>query len=549
MTAMNISMQDEAPPRFPAPVSRRPIFILVFSAGFASLGVELAASRLLDPWFGNSIFVWASLIGLILLYLAAGYWLGGRLADRDPRPAVFFTLAATAGLLIGLIPLIARPILRLSAGVFASYDIALLAGSFAASLLLFGPAVILLGCASPFAIRLLFTDGRDAGRTAGRVFALSTLGSLAGVFLTTLLLIPNLGTRRTFFVLALSLLGLACLFLWRIARRRALFFGLVWLLLFVLALLPAGFIQTDAAGGSVRSLVTLHETESAYNYIRVVRNGPEVVLKLNEGAGVHSVYNPQAVLADGIWDYFLLAPYFTPARGAMTTSLTDDPTTHHPQVGSLLMLGLAAGTVPKLYTAAYGPVAIDGVELDPAIIAAGQRFFAMSEPNLHPIAQDARYFLRTGAGSYDVIAIDAYRPPYIPFHLTTIEFFRQVKDHLNLYGVVAINVARAGEDYSLVDALAATLLAVFPSVFIIDEPAPSHALGNSLVVASAQTVTLNDFLANTDDLPEPILAEVARRTRSHVRPATPGGPVLTDDHAPIEQIIHGIVLRYLTAPE
>lgn len=544
MTAMNSPMQDAAPSTFPTSVSRRPIFILVFSAGFASLGVELAASRLLDPWFGNSIFVWASLIGLILLYLAVGYWLGGRLADRDPRPAVFFTLAATAGLLIGLIPLIARPILRLSAGVFASYDIALLAGSFGASLLLFAPAVILLGCASPFAIRLLLTDGRDAGRTAGRVFALSTLGSLAGVFLTTLLLIPNLGTRRTFFVLALSLLGLATFFLWRIARRRALFFGLVWLLLFVLALLPSGFIQADASGDSYGGLMTLYETESAYNYIRVVRNGPEVLLKLNEGAGVHSVYNPQAVLADGIWDYFLLAPYFSPSREA-----ADDPTSHPPQVDSLLMLGLAAGTVPKLFTAAYGPVAIDGVELDPAIIAAGQRFFAMSEPNLRLIAQDARFFLRTGAGSYDVIAIDAYRPPYIPFHLTTIEFFRQMKDHLNPYGVVAINVARAGEDYSLVDALAATLLAVFPSVFIIDEPGPSHALGNSLVVASAQTVTLDDFRANTDNLPEPILAEMARRMRPHVRQAAPSGPVLTDDHAPIEQIIHGIVLRYLTAPE
>lgn len=525
------------------PPSPRAIYLLVFTAGFASLGVELAASRLLDPWFGNSILVWASLIGLILLYLAVGYWLGGRWADRDPSPVTFFTLAACGGLLIGLIPLIARPILQLSADVFASYDVALLVGSFLAILLLFGPAVILLGCTGPFAIRLLMendsetgrTAGRTAGRIAGRVFALSTLGSLAGVFIPTLILIPNLGTRRTFFILALIVLGLATLSLWRVAgrvarrvaRRRALAFGLCWLILLLLTLLPPGCIRADAA--------MLYEAESAHNYIRVMRNGPEVVLKLNEGAGVHSVYNPEAVLSEGIWDYFLLAPYFAPAP------------VQPRQVQSLLMLGLAAGTVPKLYTAAYGPIAIDGIELDPAIIAAGQRFFALNEPNLRPIAQDGRFFLRTAAGRYDVIAIDAYRPPYIPFHLTTVEFFRQVQEHLNPDGVAAINVARAGDDFRLVDALAATLSAVFPAVFIIDEPAPPGSLGNSLVVASMQPATLADFLANTAALPEPILAEVARRARSHVRLAPNAGPILTDDRAPVEQIIHGIVLRYLTA--
>lgn len=512
------------------PQPRRAIYLLVFAAGFASLGVELAASRLLDPWFGNSILVWASLIGLILLYLAVGYWLGGRWADRDPRPITFFTLAACGGLLIGLIPLIARPILQLSADVFTSYDVALLAGSFLAILLLFGPAVILLGCTGPFAIRLLMENdsetGRTAGRIAGRVFALSTLGSLAGVFIPTLILIPNLGTRRTFFILALTVLGLATLSLWRRAGRRALVFGLGWLLLLLLALLPPGRIRADSA--------MLYEAESAHNYIRVMRNGPEVVLKLNEGAGVHSVYNPEAVLSDGIWDYFLLAPYFAPAP------------VQPRQVQSLLMLGLAAGTVPRLYTAAYGPIAIDGVELDPAIIAAGQRFFALDEPNLRPIAEDGRFFLRTAAARYDVIAIDAYRPPYIPFHLTTAEFFRQVQEHLNPGGVAAINVARAGDDFRLVDALTATLSAVFPAVFIIDEPAPPGSLGNSLVVATMQPATLADFLANTAALPEPMLAEVAGRARAHVRPAASAGPILTDDRAPVEQIIHGIVLRYLT---
>jgi len=501
------------------------LYIIVFSAGLVSLGVELAASRLLDPWFGNSILVWASLIGLILLYLSVGYWLGGKIADRDPRPRTLYTIVAVAATAVGLVPLVAQPILRLTADVFVTYDTAILLGSFSAILLLFGIPVILLGVVSPFAIRLLVHGAEDAGSTSGRVYALSTVGSILGVFLTVLVLVPNLGTRRSFLVLALGLLGLAIIALWPYARRRALLFALIWVLLLALALFPTGSIRADEA--------TLYEQESAYNYIQVVENGPEVVLKLNEGAGVHSVYRPDMTLADGIWDYFLLAPYFNSVP------------THPDDVDSLLVIGLAAGTVPKLYTAAYGPIRIDGVELDPAIIAAGQRHFAMTEPNLNAVAQDGRYYLNHGAGAYDVIAIDAYRPPYIPFHLTTVEFFTEVRDHLDQDGVVAINVARTIDDYSLIDALSSTLAAVFPSVFIMDEPHIGNDLGNSLVVATMQPTSLDDYLANTTDLPEPILAEIARRAGSNVRVASGDSPLLTDDKAPIEQIIHGIVLRYL----
>ncbi len=506
----------------------RPLLpLLVFSAGFTSLGVELAASRLLDPWFGNSILVWATLIGLILAYLSLGYWLGGRLADRRPDPALLFTLTAGAAAAVGLIPLVSGPVLRLAAGAFVSYDAAILAGSFAATLALFSLPVILLGMVSPFAIRLLVAGAEDAGRVAGRVFALSTLGSILGVFLPVLLLIPTLGTRRTFLAMALALLAVALSGLIRTHRPRAAFFGLIWILLLILALLPPGRIREDAA--------LLHEQESRYNYIQVVSNGPEVLLKLNEGAGVHSVYRPGMALADGIWDYFLLAPFFAPAP------------VHPADVGSLLMIGLAAGTVPKLYTAAFGPLPITGVELDPAIIAVGRAYFAMTEPNLTAVAQDGRYFLAHSPGQYDVIAIDAYRPPYIPFHLTTVEFFRLVHDHLSPRGVVAVNAARAPGDDALIDALAATLGQVFPAVFILDEPAPPGLLGNSLIVATRQPATLADFLANSAQLPGPLLAEVAARARDHARvaPRPPRGPILYDDRAPIEQIIHGIVARYL----
>ena len=182
------------------------LYLLVIVAGFTTLGVELSAARLLDPWFGNSLLVWAGLIGLILLYLAIGYWLGGRIADRWPQPVVLLGIMAVAAAAVGLIPTLARPVLKLAADGLAGFDAVVLAGSLAAVLALFAVPVILLGCVSPYAIRLSLPDVASSGRTSGRIYAASTAGSIAGSFLPVLFLIPTIGTRATFAVLAAALL-------------------------------------------------------------------------------------------------------------------------------------------------------------------------------------------------------------------------------------------------------------------------------------------------------------------------------------------------------
>ena len=202
--------------------------------------------------------------------------------------------------------------------------------------------------------------------------------------------------------------------------------------------------------------------------------GFERQLRLNEGEGIHSVYRPQGGLADGIWDYFMLAPAFNPAGYAPE------------QVQRVYIGGLAAGTMARLFTDAYGPIPIDGAELDRKIIEVGRDYFDMNEPNLTATAIDARRGLRESGQSYDVVALDAYRPPYIPFHLTTVEFFDLARQHLNPNGVVVVNVGRTQTDYRLVDAIAATMGEVFPSVYVVDEPAPDSPLGNTMVVATMQ---------------------------------------------------------------
>jgi len=517
----------------PANSSRYYLYLLSFVAGFTTLGVELSASRLLDPWFGNSLFVWASLIGLILLYLSVGYWLGGRIADRAPRLLPLLRLTAAAGLGVGLVPLAARPVLQVASRGMADFDIGLIAGSMAAVLVLFAVPVTLLGCVSPYAVRLMLHDVHTGGSVAGRLYALSTVGSLLGSFLPVLLLVPNIGTRRTFIVLALTLLAVVLAGLVRLRRWP----DVAVLLTLSLAL---GWIGLRPVQAIKPTAGLVFETETAFNYIQVLDLGAERQLRLNEGEGIHSVYRPQGGLADGIWDYFLLAPAFNPA-----------PYTPQ-QVRRVYVGGLAAGTVPRLFTEAYGPIAIEGAELDPDIIAVGRAWFDMNLKNLNAVAMDARRFLAhppPGAGGpYDLIAIDAYRPPYIPFHLTTVEFFTLARSRLATNGVVAVNVGRTANDSSLVNAIAATLQAVFPRVYVVDEPVGEDGLGNSLVVATAQATTLADFQANLPRFAgQPLLAEVAKRAAPHVRSADPPArtPVFTDDCAQVEQVVHALVIRYL----
>ena len=527
--------------------NNRYLYLTVFVSGLAVLGIELSASRLLDPFFGNSLIIWANLIGLVLIYLSVGYAVGGRWADQDPRPTTFFQIIAWGGFLVGVIPFMAAPVLRLSVRGFADYDAGLLAGSLLGVLLLFSAPLTLLAMASPFAIRLAVTDVKQSGRTAGSIYAWSTTGSIFGAFLPVLVLIPNIGTRRTFILFAVLLLVVAIGGLFQYSRQKGLFYLGLLLILVLLALLwQAGPIRADEN--------TIYEMESQYNYIQVAREGNDYLLRLNEGQGVHSVYNPELQLVYGIWDYFLVAPYF------------NNPPYPADDVDSLLLIGAAAGTVAKEFTLVYGPIPIVGVEIDPAISQVGRDFFAMREPNLTTINQDGRYYLVNANEKYDLIAVDAYRPPYIPFQLTTQEFFQEIYDHLTDEGVVAINAARTANDYSLVTALGSTMKTVFPNVYVIDTLDFGSDFGNSLVIGSKQPTRLANFADNVFLLDNPLLQDVANRSfHSRIweitcdpdRPFVAGynplpsslpaacPPPLTDDKAPVEQLLHRLIVRYL----
>ena len=278
----------------------------------------------------------------------------------------------------------------------------------------------------------------------------------------------------------------------------------------------------------------LYEKESAYHYIQVVQDGTRTELILNEGQAIHSIYDSQNLLTRGPWDYMVIADSFRPAQAS------------EPRPKDVAILGLAGGTAARQYTAAYGSqVQITGVEIDPEILDVARRYFHLDQPNVHPVAADARYWLNTQAGKYDVIILDAYRQPYIPFHLTTREFFSEVRTHLNPGGVAVVNAGRTSSDYRLVDAIASTMAAVYPNVYLVDVP----SFANTLVYGTTQPTTVDDIKHNLGLMSQPLTKTVAASAveEGNLRVSPYHGQVFTDDLAPVERLIDQIIFSYATS--
>jgi len=500
----------------------------VFFAGFTSLAVELSASRLLGNYFGSSNLVWAAIIGLILIYLSVGYTLGGKWADRSPEYRTFFSILLWAALCIGLVPLVSRPILKLASQAFDEMRMAELFGSFAAVLALFSLPVILLGTASPFAIRLAMDDTQKSGSVAGKIYTISTLGSFSGTFLPVLLLIPAIGTYKTFVALSAMLMAASLIGLWKTVNAKSVL-KFAWMPIVLAAATLIGLSGMDKTAANI-----VYEGESAYNYIQVQELNGFRILRLNEGQGVHSAWHPTILDYHGPWEQFLAAPFLNPAP-------------YKPEdVKRMAIVGLAAGTLARQATEVFGALPIDGFEIDPEIIEVGRSYFDMNQPNLNAIAQDGRWGLEHSRELYSVIAVDAYQPPYIPWHLTTKEFFQTVRDHLSEEGVLVINVGRSPSDRRLIDGLVGTIQTVFPSVYVMDVPETF----NSIIYATVKPTEVTDLYQNYVYLlarPDvhPLLVDSIERLIVNLQPTPHSTVVFTDDRAPIELITNSMILNYI----
>jgi spermidine synthase len=488
-------------------VQRRYIWAVSFTSGMCVMALEMTASRIVSPHFGTSLTVWANVIGLILIALTGGYWLGGRWADRSPKLSTLLKLLAVAAVLAALIPLLAGPIARgvISAGQGMSGGTLIRLGSFVLIAALFVTPILLLGTTSPFIIKLLATDSR-LGETSGRVFALSTLGSIIGTFGPAFWLVPTIGTRATVLLFSGILFTVVLV-------------GLGGARLGILGLVPLVFIPLAASLPIKGGPGVLAEAESAYQFIQV-KEAPnrDRLLTFDEGMAVQSRERLTSPFVGGYWDVALPLP-----------SLSTAP---RPKV---LILGMAAGAIAKgmLDTRPEGALDLTGVELDPKVVELGHKLFSLdrTEKKMRVEIDDARVFLERTDERFDMILLDVYaNQRYIPPHVVTQEFFALAKSRLTVGGFLAANVNTPKPDSPLLLAFFRTLGSVFPHVEALHMP---HSWNKMLLASDGPLDWAGAQSRMSEELRQQYLPMLSWRHDAD----TTSGMLLTDDRAPTELLI------------
>lgn len=531
-----------------------PLLGTVFLSGAVLLGVEMAASRVLAPFFGNSLFVWAAIIGVILGGLALGYWLGGALADRFPSPVTLAAIVAAGAVAVLAIPLLDRPVIEWVLG----WDPGARLDPVLCAVLLFGPMSVLLSAVGPVAVRLQVRALPKVGRIAGRTFAISTAGSIAGTFVTAFWLIPELGIEQLFVFGAAALFGTAALV--GVAGRLR---GLV----------VAGLALAVATGAYAVSLGTQHieplTATSARNWSPLYRTrgygyldsrDPGAVIQ-DEGLEVafaeDTRYHRLAVVDDAETRYlrfdnslqsamYLRHPYRTRYR---YTDFFHLGLAYDPQAKNVLFVGLGAGSSEKRLWRDFPGLQIDVVELDPVVVDVAYRYFHLPrDPRLSVEVGDGRRFLATNERRWDVIVIDAFFADSIPAHLVTQEFMELLRTRLNPGGVVVTNAigAISGTGSRLFRSIYKTYRAGFPTVLvhptILSGDGGDDQYRNLILVATEKAVPGRQQLAGrwdelrrerpgVPDLRKPIL------DRHDQEIPTADVPVLTDDYAPTDALL------------
>jgi spermidine synthase len=528
------------------------LYVYVTITGAAVMALELAASRFVAPYFGTSMMVWANIIGLILLCMSIGYWMGGRVADRRPHPRLLMSITLAAGLWSALLPAFGQAIFaRLSGGILGT-PVSVIVVSFAAILLVFAPPVLLLAMVSPFAIRLVQADPSEVGKAAGNLYAFSTAGSLLGTFSTAFGTIPFLGTRATLWLWAALLILVSAVGLGRTAWR--------WVGASSTAVPAIVAFALPSAAPSHTGGQVLYAKDTLYQHVQVEQD-PDgaIALVYNEGGGIQSLRRPGDALHEGdYYDDYLVLPDLVSAgaevgsagpAGATVSGAAPaaNPSASAADPGpSVLVLGSAGGTIPhlmKVYDRDRFPdLHITGVEIDGDVIPLDYRYFGLSPDDADIVHQDARAYVRQAAAAgkrYDVAIVDAYSQQiYIPFHLSTREFFEEVRSVLTPRGLVALNVNAVSPGSPLLLSMERTVRAVFPHVYVMK----ARGAYNYIVIESNAALRPSSLQAIPENSP---LAAVRKEWENGLQDITEAastrGMLLTDDRAPVEMLTDSMI--------
>ena len=508
---------------------RRPVVfaaLVVFTASFCTMVIELAAGRVLAPYVGVSLYTWTSIIGVVLAGISAGAWAGGWLADRRPLASTLGWLLFASGLAaIAIVP--ATALLAADHGLLTSYGIAttLLQRAVILSFLLFFLPAFFLGMISPVAVKLAVSDLATTGQVVGRIYALSTLGSIAGTFTTGFYLVAKYGTRNTLIGVGIVLVVSAFLFGALFGNRgRAMAILLLCLGSASAGLWPGADPLPPYQDPLLPDVITgpVHREESQYYTIRVVRTVRE-----DTGAPLHALHLDHLVHSFGDLED---PTYLHYGYLRMFRDLIEDAVERRPDA-RILFIGGGGYTLPRLVADTFPDVVVDVVEIDPAVTRAAYRYFKVPrEASIRTINEDARWFAMRAAGEYDLILIDAFNDLSVPYHLTTREFNTLLRGLLRPDGAVAANVI---DDYAGGQFLAsylATLQAVFGEMEVglaMEDPTDVES-ERSTFVAYASPHQPQFAHAQAFVLPPPeLFAYVIDRD----------GIVLTDDHAPVDNML------------
>ena len=521
----------------------------MFVSGAVLLGVELSGSRVLAPFFGNSLFVWGALIGVVLAGLSIGYWLGGALADRLPRASLLVGVLVAGGLAVLAIPFVDEPVLEF----VVRWDPGPRLDPLVAAILLFGAPSIVLAGVTPIVVRLRARSVSTVGSTAGRLFAVSTAGSIAGTFATAFWLIPELALDQVLALMAVALFTTATLF--------AALEGLALATVPSIAALAAGIVA--AVGFAPETGGTLSAAQ-ARNYSPLYRLQRERGLAQEAyiGAGARVVFRKEtryhrvSVVDDAGRRYLRFDSSFQsamfvgqPFRTAFAyTDYFDLAVAYHPSAKRFLFIGLGGGSAPKRVWRDFPNVDVEVAELDPVVADVARRYFALPDsPRLRVTVEDGRRFLLARHDQWDAIGIDAFFSDSIPFHLTTREFLELVRDRLAPGGVVVTNIIGSleGPSSRLFRSLYRTYASVFPTVLVhpvYEGDRSATSARNIMLVATESPASAGDFLVRRwDELrgARPGLPKLTQAIRNRLRASvrTDDVPLLTDDYAPTDALL------------
>lgn len=489
------------------------LYMTEFFSGMSVMAVELGASRLLAPYFSSSQIVWTIIIGTIMIAMALGNIWGGRSADRNPNPDKLYQRLLVAAVWIAAIPLVGKYIILGISGllVLTVSNNFLILAAFIACMVIFVYPLFLLGTVTPSLVKYTVDSLDESGSTVGTLGAFNTIGSILGTFLPTFVTIPAVGTAVTFLIFSGVLLLLSLIYF--ISKRSGKKACALALVLFLLCSALGhsdsfAFWETDLA----------YEGESIYNYLQVKETDSRVILSTNVLFGVQSVKMKEDGLTGMYYDYAMAAPFMA---GVMQKDSLSD----------VLILGMGTGTFATQCRNYFpGAMNIEGVEIDRKITDLAGQFFDLSE-EVPVMTYDGRAYLQAIDKKYDVIMVDAYQDITIPFQMSSVEFFTEVREHLKENGVMVVNMNMKSDGEESINAyLSDTIASVFDCVYTADVARNT----NRELFASNNTQILDVMTEGVAALADEDLSAMMNTVSDALVKYEPGNLVLTDDKAPVE---------------